>query len=219
MESGIYKITNPKGKIYVGQSVNIKRRWNEHKYSNCKKLVKLYRSFEKYGCKSHKFEILEICSKELLNEREIYWGKYYNVLNKEKGLNLKLGNGRGNVSEEVKKKLSKSRKGFQFSEKSKQQMRNSALGRNNTEIQKNKLSISLKKYYSKNQGSFKGKKHTEETKNKIRKSIEALKDGVVVEEYSSLKEAGIYHQTHSGNIIKAIKRKGTLHGLVWRYKK
>lgn len=215
---GIYKITNPKGKIYIGQSVDINRRWNEHKYSNKEELIKLYRSFKKYGWENHLFEIIEECSLELLNEREIYWGLFYNTLDKNKGLNLRLGGNRGIWSEESKNKLSNSRKGFKFTKESKEKMKESALGRKNTYIQKEKLSISLKEYYKTNPGSFSGKKHSEETKNKIKKPVEALKDGIVIEEYSSLKEAGIAHKTHSGNIIKTIKRNGTLHGLNWRYK-
>lgn len=31
-KSGVYSITNPKGAVYVGSSVNIKRRFNQYKY-------------------------------------------------------------------------------------------------------------------------------------------------------------------------------------------
>ena len=33
---GIYKITNPKGKIYIGQSINIENRFKVYKRYNCK---------------------------------------------------------------------------------------------------------------------------------------------------------------------------------------
>ena len=43
---GIYKITNLiNGKIYIGQSVNILKRWLSYKKLNCKGQPKLYRSF------------------------------------------------------------------------------------------------------------------------------------------------------------------------------
>ena len=46
---GIYKITNPKGKIYIGQSTNIEERWEKgHKYSSGWG-VKLKNSLNKYG--------------------------------------------------------------------------------------------------------------------------------------------------------------------------
>jgi len=56
---GIYKITNPKGKIYIGQSINIKRRFNEYKRLNCSQQPKIYNSLLKYGSDNHKFEIIE----------------------------------------------------------------------------------------------------------------------------------------------------------------
>jgi hypothetical protein len=99
-------------------------------------------------------------------------------------------------------------------------MKNSALGRHHTAPQSEKLSQSLKEYYLNNDGSFKGKKHTIETISKISKPIYAFdKKGNLIEEYDSLKSAGEAHQTHSGNIIKSIKRNGSLHGLIWKYKK
>jgi hypothetical protein len=33
---GIYKIINPKGKTYIGQSINIEKRWNGYKKLHCK---------------------------------------------------------------------------------------------------------------------------------------------------------------------------------------
>jgi len=103
---GIYKITSPNNKIYIGQSVNLKERLRKYKKLNCKRQIKLYNSFLKYGFKNHIFEIVEECSEELLNEREIYWGEFYNVL--EEGLNLRLGDSRGSMNKETKQKISKS---------------------------------------------------------------------------------------------------------------
>lgn len=107
---GIYKITSPSGKIYIGQSKNIERRLNEYnKLRRCKNQFKLYYSLMKYFPINHKFEIIEECNINELDNRELYWGRYYDVLG-ENGLNLKLGNGRGEVSEETKFKISKSNK-------------------------------------------------------------------------------------------------------------
>lgn len=109
---GIYKITNPNGKIYIGQSIHIERRWKEYrKYQRCDKQIKLYNSLNHYGVENHKFEIIEECDISLLNEREIYWGEVYNALH-PKGLCLKLGNANGKVSEETKQKISKANKGI-----------------------------------------------------------------------------------------------------------
>jgi group I intron endonuclease len=102
---GIYKITSPSEKIYIGQSVDIKRRFKQHKYNDLDTI--LSRSFKKYGFQNHTFEILEECSVELLNERERYWQEYYNCVSK-KGLNSKLtktNDKSGYVNEETKFKI------------------------------------------------------------------------------------------------------------------
>jgi hypothetical protein len=86
---GIYKITNPTGKVYIGQSTNIERRRVEYSNKNKSKgQVVLYRSLMKYGFSSHIFEVVEECTAENLNVRERYWQEYYNVL--QEGLNCRL---------------------------------------------------------------------------------------------------------------------------------
>jgi hypothetical protein len=107
---GIYKITNSNNEIYIGQSTNIELRKIYYSKVKCTRQPKIYNSLKKYGWEQHVFEIIEKCTLEQLNEREIYWGLYYNVLG-EDGLNLKLGDGRGLVNEETKQKLSKANKG------------------------------------------------------------------------------------------------------------
>jgi len=125
---GIYKITSPTNKIYVGQSVNIEKRFNDYlldktKYKN---QIRLVNSINKYGIKNHVFEILEECKFEQLNICERKWQDFYNVIGKQ-GLNCKLQscNGKsGKLSEETKNKI-----------------RNSNFGkkRNNTVIQNTRL--------------------------------------------------------------------------------
>ena len=91
---GIYKITNPKGKIYIGQSVNIEKRWNRYKNLNQKDCIGqplIYRSLIKYGVKNHIFEIIELCNKEELNKLESYYIALYNSFNSKCGLNLTSG--------------------------------------------------------------------------------------------------------------------------------
>ena len=86
---GIYKITSPSNKIYIGQSLNILRRFNNYKrIEDCKTQIKLYNSLKKYGTENHIFEIIEECPLENLNTRERYWQDFYKVL--EGGLNCKL---------------------------------------------------------------------------------------------------------------------------------
>ena len=85
MNIGIYKITNPEGKIYIGQSINIPYRWEDYKAFKHKTQPLLYDSFKKYGWYNHSFEIIEECLQEDLNQKEQYWVDFYN--SKQEGLN------------------------------------------------------------------------------------------------------------------------------------
>ena len=76
---GIYKITNLiNGKVYIGQSIHIEIRWKEHKYSN--DATPLHQAFNKYGIDNFKFEVVEECTIDELNELEIYYIQYFNSL-------------------------------------------------------------------------------------------------------------------------------------------
>lgn len=94
---GIYKITNLiNNKCYIGQSVDIEKRFRQHKnnYDNKNEPsydYHLYRSIRKYGIENFKFEIIEECDYEKLNERETYWIDYYDSYNN--GYNETLGGG------------------------------------------------------------------------------------------------------------------------------
>ena len=57
---GIYKITSPSGKIYIGQSVNIKDRIKAYKCGHCKEQPFVCNSILKHGWENHKFEIIEV---------------------------------------------------------------------------------------------------------------------------------------------------------------
>ena len=86
----IYKINYPNGKIYIGQTCNLRRRMNEHNDPN-KAKSPCDLAIKKYG-KISQIEVLEeIKDSSILNEREIYWIKYYNSNNKEIGYNLTKG--------------------------------------------------------------------------------------------------------------------------------
>ena len=81
---GIYKITNLiNGKIYIGQALDIYRRWGKHKGNAFNKNSReydypIYRAIRKYGLENFSFEIIEECSVEELDEKEIYYIKKYN---------------------------------------------------------------------------------------------------------------------------------------------
>jgi len=171
---GIYKITSPTGKIYVGQSCNIHKRWQKYKRLACKQQTKLFRSLNKYLPENHIFEIIEECEFKELNNRERYYQEFYNVI--EIGLNcvltetehtpkilseqtkekLRIINTGNKHTEETKKKMSKSHTGMKRSKKHCENIKKSLL---NIEIsEETKIKIGL---------ANKGKKRTEEQKIKF----------------------------------------------------
>lgn len=95
----IYKTTNlVNGKIYIGQD----------SYDNISYLgsgVRLHDAIKKYGKDNFVKEILERCTKELLNDREQYWIAFYNSIDPEIGYNLTPG-GEGNQCKSWKEYLS-----------------------------------------------------------------------------------------------------------------
>ena len=84
---GIYKITSPKGKIYIGQSKDIEKRWYSYKKLNCKTQPKIYNSLKKLGVDSHTFEIIYECNAEELDYFEKYFISKYNSDDIKNGLN------------------------------------------------------------------------------------------------------------------------------------
>ena len=108
---GIYKITNPNGAIYIGQSQDCYARKSVYKGQHCKFQIKLYRSILKYGWDSHTFEIIAECEKSELNELEIYYIGHYDCFETEHGLNLRSGGNRPVWSKESRQKVSETIKG------------------------------------------------------------------------------------------------------------
>lgn len=82
VKTGIYKITNQLNDCcYIGQSVDISARWKEH--AKCGLGIdtppanKLYKAMIEDGLYNFSFELLEECSKDLLNEKEHFYIELY----------------------------------------------------------------------------------------------------------------------------------------------
>lgn len=76
---GIYKITNMKNnKNYIGQAVNIYKRWNEHINTSKTGTTKLYKDIRKYGIENFAFAILEECPPTILDMKEVDYISEYN---------------------------------------------------------------------------------------------------------------------------------------------
>jgi group I intron endonuclease len=147
---GIYQIYNIiNGKVYIGQAVDIFKRKNSHFLAlegNYHYNSHLQKSFNKYGKECFKFSIIDECSEDELDEREIYYIEQYDSF--YTGYNETLG-GNGGTS-----------------------------GRKWTKTQSNTMSEKMKNNkYGLGNRSHIGLTQTQETKDKIGKSLLGRKRG------------------------------------------
>lgn len=167
---GVYYIRNiTNDKVYVGSSVDIKKRWRKHikglkdnKYHS----PHLQNAWNKYGEENFAFYIKEIVIfDDILRKREGYWQNYYRSYDDEYGYNLMWVNENGIVhhSEETRKKMSIASKGREFSKETRQKLSEDRMGEKNP---------------------FYGKHHSEETKQKISGASKGEKNGMFEKHHS-----------------------------------
>lgn len=189
---GIYKIISPSKRIYIGQSVNIYKRWKSYKNHKCKAQPLLHNSFLKYGIEEHIFEIIHQCRKLELNELEKYYVDLFQCFNSKYGLNLKDGGGnRACLSIESRLKISKKVSG----------KKNGMFGVINTNEYKEKMSKKLKGrvifWGKKISEKLKGKPLSEENKKNLSKSHIGLKHTTEAKEKISIAGLGRKHSQES----------------------
>jgi group I intron endonuclease len=215
---GIYKITNPEGKIYIGLSTNIENRWESYKYyTGISKKSSIKSSLKIYGFENHKFEILEEVKGDgkKLRERERYW------INKTNSLTEGLNDNRGgcgtlNHTSESKQKISESLKGkpkpSNFGEKRKK-------WQNNKEW-KEKISVSKKGKPSLLKGktrSYKGR--ISPNKGNGKSILQYDKNMNFIQEYTSLQKASQILNISQPCLSECLREKHkTAGGYIWKYK-
>jgi group I intron endonuclease len=206
---GIYKITSPNNRIYIGQSIDIEKRWKHYQTTNIwvKQQKKLFASLRKYGAINHLYEIVEECSVEQLNEREIYWIKYFNSV--KEGLNVSEGGNRfQQVNKGKKHKLAtinKMKQWWNMNKKSRPQEvidKIKQTKRNNPRITTKEMVL----------------KYRETAPNK--KIVEQYSlDGIKLAEFNSINEAA--RQTNSskdGISFCCNGKQNTSNGFIWKFK-
>jgi len=231
--TGIYMIKNKiNGHCYIGQSVDIHKRWMDHKTpSKRSKGMVLSRALTKYGCDNFEFIVLEECSEEDINEREMY---YIALLKPVYNMNRGGSGNKGHrLSANLKKRLSILSK-LQWRQKTDKERR--AIINNNLkgprkghpvrEETRRKLQQSALRQFANGM--------SEEHKRKISQALKGKKKGyiaraVAVEQldkntgkvinvYKTIKEAAIAVGCHPSNITTVCKgRQITAAGYKWKY--
>jgi group I intron endonuclease len=79
------------GKVYIGSSVKISRRFKEHKTrlkSKTHDNKKLQRSWDKYGSESFAWSVVEVVDADKINEAEQFWIDALDSANESTGFNM-----------------------------------------------------------------------------------------------------------------------------------
>jgi len=197
---GIYKITNPEGKIYIGYTTNLYKRKNYYKINKGIRQTKLYNSINQYGWEQHTLELIEECNKNELRDKEQRWIEHYNSwIN---GLNSNPGGGgiitHSNETKELISKMGKANKGKRAISHWKGKSRGEEFARN--------MSLARK-----------GKSNPKNAKPILQYDLE----GNFIKEWSSIKEANLYlgKNKDSGLINECCKgKKQTAYKFKWKYK-
>lgn len=166
---GIYKITSPTGKVYIGQSWVLDKRIKKYKHCSVTQGY-IYNSLNKYGWDNHKFEIVhELPSdvtQSVLDTYEIfYWQQYKDC--GVKMLNIKEPGSGGKHSEETKLKIGIAATGRKHSKESIEKRASKRRGSTISEETKKKISM-------KNTGRVLG----EEARRKISENSKGNKYGL-----------------------------------------
>lgn len=177
MTCGIYMITNKKtDQKYIGQSLNIEKRWGEHCSGyNCGHSY-IDDAIKKYG--NINFSLSIICElendTELLNEMEKYYIWKHDTYENKKHYNLTPGGDFNPMKvPEIAQKISNLRKGMHFTEEHKKNISLSKRGKKNPNY--NGLSKEHKDKISKAQKGEKGfwynKSFSQEHRDNISESV------------------------------------------------
>lgn len=93
MNGFIYIIRNiVNNKVYIGQTkVSVEQRWKEHVRHAAYGDQIINRAMKKHGIDKFWIETLEICSVDVIDEREKYYIALYDSTDKSKGYNVSIG--------------------------------------------------------------------------------------------------------------------------------
>lgn len=231
----IYKITNRiNGKVYIGQTIQpLTTRWRKHcNSSSCCKYI--HSAIAKYGKENFTVEQIDVaCDRDELDSKEIYWINFYDSMNPEKGYNLTSGGEHKEVSDIVKKQISKNLKGKKKSLETRIKMSKAQLGKNLSETTKEKISNTLKgrivseETRKKQSQILKGRvfskdhcKRISESKKGIRstwayKKVECIETGEIFNSMTDAAKTKMLSEKQISNVCRGVHK--TCGGFHWRY--
>lgn len=205
---GIYKISNPEGKIYIGYSISLETRVGHYEKLNITTQPLIKESIEKFGWEKHIFSIIEECNENIIKEREKYYIDLYDSFNN--GLNSNRGGG-GPLyhTNQTKQKISKKGKENK-GKRAKSHRKGKTLPQSHVEANKNNKGKRAKSHR-------KGKSFSGTMKAVLQYDLE----GNFIKEWNSIKEINLYfNKSESFPAIGKCCReeRKSQFGYAWKYK-
>jgi hypothetical protein len=131
--AGIYTITSPSGRVYVGQSRHVYRRFAFYRYDKRKGTQPaLDSSFFKYGVLAHRFELVHWLPVTVDQGTLDRYEQIYMDSQRKRGvrlLNTREAGHKGKTSEESKRKFREKRLGHPVSQETREKLRRANTGK------------------------------------------------------------------------------------------
>ena len=213
---GIYKIENLiNGKIYVGKSIDIQKRFRTHindsfnenkpEYNHL-----IHKAIRKYKVENFSFDVIEECNEDELDSKEMYWIHVYDccVLDgRNKGYNMTRG-GEGSSAIDVYKVYELWDSGLSISEIA-----------DVLHHDRHAISVRIKEYKNYTKDEHKSRYYNLVAKSRQKEVCQYDLMGNFINQYDSVIEAsektGIGYRTICSNIQGQTSSAG---GFQWRYK-
>lgn len=241
--NGIYLILNKiNNKWYVGSSCRIEKRWIRHRSdlnNNRHDNIKLQRAWNKYGKDNFEFHIVELVDESnllIIEQKYLDWAK----LHRDQCYNLSFIAGRCEMTDERRQHLSKLFRNRVFSDTHRYKLSVANTGKRPSAKTIKKMSDSQRIRFSTTDAWNKGKQLTHSHKQKLRmtklgkkQSIESIlkrtkklykpilemdENGIVINQFFSLKELCTKCNLRKGSVIDVCKgKRAETHGRIFKY--
>lgn len=195
---GIYYIkNNQNNKLYIGQSVNVEKRFQQHKSMlkhNRHENEYLQSSWNKYGENSFEFNVIECCNENELDDLEKKYINEFQTMDRHYGYNLESGGSiNKHMSDASKAKMSIAKQGLYdgannpmfgvhltLSEERKKALSERFSGNGNPMYgvhlkMSDEQRLKRSEMFSGNKNPFYGKHHTDEAKRKMSEKKRGVK--------------------------------------------
>lgn len=206
----VYRHTSPSGKVYIGLTKHSLEKRGRHNGINYRICPYFYHAIKKYGWNNFTHEVVS----SNLSKKEAIWLEkyliaYYHSCEEEFGYNLTTGgDGTSGMTDAVRKKISKNRKGVKMSKESVAKTAAWHRGRKRSKSTCANIVNALHDFYSSEEGMLMAKARVHNRRRVVDEN------GVI---YNSIKEAAEILMIEPSTLRKAIAAGRYTHGVLLKF--